>query len=461
MNKDFNEIDKLAKDAVENYEVDFNPEDWNKMEQKLNKKEHLMPYIWLYKGTEAFIFLLIIFTAFNFFNAFNEKGDEVKSNNLQNTINAKDAGKDKLLSSNELHKSANTEINLGEKTGTKNSKINNSTEEEKYNNQLNGITNTGTQIIFSSDSRFTKSENISKNLLNEAPFYNFTDGITGKNNSNDIKNNAVNSFISDNKASVKENKSEYQIIKMDLINMSKKRLNPGDGVEEGKGFGIKSNFKFPKLYRRQMRAAIYAGADINFNNVLGQGKIGFSFTGLIEQEISDRFAIRSGLQISHKSFENIYTKEYVNPLDENSVISSEITRNTTLAMVSMPIHLNTVLYRDEKWRISLSTGFAAGMLTNRFVSGTQRSSIAQASGTITNISEINGNAYRNGALQGGNAAQNFFMAASLGADVERQLGDKVTLFVQPMFCHNLNRIGSDKERYGQISLNAGIKAIIR
>jgi predicted adenine nucleotide alpha hydrolase (AANH) superfamily ATPase len=62
MNKDFNEIDKLAKDAFENYEVDFNPEDWNKMEQKLNKKEHLMPYIWLYKGTEAFIFLLIIFT---------------------------------------------------------------------------------------------------------------------------------------------------------------------------------------------------------------------------------------------------------------------------------------------------------------------------------------------------------------------------------------------------------------
>jgi hypothetical protein len=68
--------------------------------------------------------------------------------------------------------------------------------------------------------------------------------------------------------------------------------------------------------------AIYAGADINFNNVLGQGKIGFSLTALIEQEISDRFAIRSGLQISHKSFENIYTKEYVNPLDENSVISS-------------------------------------------------------------------------------------------------------------------------------------------
>jgi hypothetical protein len=461
MNKDFNEIDKLAKDAFENYEVDFNPEDWNKMEQKLNKKEHLMPYIWLYKGTEAFIFLLIIFTAFNFFNAFNEKGDESKTNNLQHVINAKDSGKDRLLSSNEQHKTVKTESNSGEKTEINNAELNNATKEEKNNNQFNGITNTSSQIIFSSDSRFTKAENISKNLLNEVPFNNFTDGIISNNNSTEVENNAVNSFLAENKATTKENKSEYQIIKIDLINLSKKHLNPGDGVEEGKGFGIKSNFKFPKLYRRQMRAAIYAGADINFNNVLGQGKIGFSLTALIEQEISDRFAIRSGLQISHKSFENIYTKEYVNPLDENSVISSEITRNTTLAMVSMPIHLNTVLYRDEKWRISLSTGIAAGMLTNRFVNGTQRSSIAQGAGSITNISEINGNAYRNGALQGGNAAQNFFMAASLGADIERQLGDRVTLFVQPMFSHNINRLGADKERYGQISLNAGIKAVIR
>ena len=81
MNKDFNEIDKLAKDAFENFEVDFNPEDWKRMEQKLNKKEHLMPYILLYKGTEAFVFLLIIFTAFNIWNFYADD-----SSNNQQTV---------------------------------------------------------------------------------------------------------------------------------------------------------------------------------------------------------------------------------------------------------------------------------------------------------------------------------------------------------------------------------------
>ena len=461
MNKDFNEIDKLAKDAFENYEVDFNPEDWNKMEQKLNKKEHLMPYIWLYKGSEAFIFLLIIFTAFNIFYTYNEKENDSNVNNYQLTTNDKTLQKEGFISSNDLNKTVISGGNLNEEQVKKNAEVNNSTKEEKNNNQLNIATNTGRENVSNSDSRFIKAENTAQNLLNETPFNNFTNGLFSNNKSTEVENNAVNSFLAENKASVKENKSEYQVIKIDPIKLTKKHLNPGDGVEEGKGFGIKSNFKFPKLYRRQMRAAVYAGADINFNNVLGQGKIGFSFTGLFEQEISDRFAIRSGLQICHKSFENVYTTQYLNPFDENSVILSEITRNTKLAMVSMPIHLNTVLYRDEKWRISLSTGIAAGMLTNRFVSGNQRSSVAQSSGTITNISEINGNAYRNGALQGGNAVQNFFMAASLGADVERQLGDRLTLFVQPMFSHNINRLGADKERYGQISLNAGIKAVIR
>jgi hypothetical protein len=467
MNKDFNEIDKLAKDAFENFEVDFNPEDWNKMEEKLNKKEHLMPYIWLYKGTEAFIFILIIFTVFNFWNTYNVTGSETQ---LNNEPSKKDnfSVNEYLIASRELRNTNNSGNNMSENSTKDIAEVNNSLALSHNHNDLNMYSNKISNRITDANTNI-KSGNRDIEYDNNIVFAN------GQNN--DYKKQSDNFHITENsevnlrnfnsvttehkQIALFQKQSDFQLIKIEPIKLSNKKLNPGDGVEEGKEFGIKSNFKFPKLYRRQMRAAVFAGADINFNNSLGQGKIGFSLTGLIEQELSDRFSIRAGLQVSRKAFEHNFTREYSNPLNENSIYSSEVNQNTTVTMLSMPIHFNTVLYRDEKWRISLSAGLAAGMLTNRFVNGTQRTSIIQNSGSLTNISEINGNAYRNGLLQGGNAAQNFFMSASVGADVERQLGDRVTLFVQPLFCHNLNSLGPDKELYRQISLNAGIKAVIR
>jgi hypothetical protein len=35
-NKEFNSIDKLAKEALENFEANFNPLDWLEMEQQLD-----------------------------------------------------------------------------------------------------------------------------------------------------------------------------------------------------------------------------------------------------------------------------------------------------------------------------------------------------------------------------------------------------------------------------------------
>lgn len=450
MDKNFNDIDKLAKEAFENFETEFNPEDWKLMEEKLNKKEHLMPYIWLYKGTEIMVFLLILFTAFNFWNSYKE----TKTNATELTFAES--------------KSVNSDISEKIKANS----VNNAVNETQLANKIQQ-SKTGQEIANNSsynNSQSTKSVNQPSLTFKEA-----NDALENRENANLtenanlVDNTVQNSIFAEsttdlNATSNGESNNETflyaKTINIPALSFDKKKLNPGDGVEEGKGFGIKTNFKFPKIYRRQQRATFYAGADINFNNSLGQGKLGLSVGALIEQEISDRFAVRSGILMNRKSFENVFEKTYVNPIDENSIIQSEINQKTTVVMLSLPVFLNTVLYRDEKWKVSLSTGFAAGMLSNRFVSGTQRSTLSQASGTLTNISQLNSGSYPKGVLQGGLASQNFFMSAAIGADVERQLGDRITLFVQPMFSHHLNKIEST-EIYRQLSLNAGIKTVIK
>jgi hypothetical protein len=417
MDKNFNDIDKLAREAFENFETAYNPEDWKLMEEKLNKKEHLMPYIWLYKGTEILVFLLIIFTAFNFWQSNKESNENL------------------------------SELSLA------NSKSHNSTVIDKTNvyNQNNATAKGQDDTQIGSSEKVIVNNSNNGNLLNANQA---SKSSTKFNGLNDAFDKSVNSSLT-NETSFKVN-----IINIPTLSFDQKKLNPGDGVEEGKGFGIKTNFKFPKIYRRQQRATFYAGADVNFNNSLGQGKLGLSIGALIEQEISDRFAVRSGLIMNRKAFEKVFEKTYINPIDENSIIQSEINQKSTLVMISLPVFLNTVLYRDEKWKVSLSTGFAAGMLTNRIVTGTQRSTVSQLSGSLTNISQLNSGSYPKGVLQGGLAAQNFFMSAAIGADVERQLGDRITLFVQPMFSQNLNKIEGN-EMYRQLSLNAGIKTVIR
>lgn len=89
--KDFDFIDEFARDALGDFEVDFNPDDWDRMEEALDKKKHLRPRLWLLKSVELGILVLAIFTIFNF--------TQDSSSNAANAsdLNANDAASDKTI----------------------------------------------------------------------------------------------------------------------------------------------------------------------------------------------------------------------------------------------------------------------------------------------------------------------------------------------------------------------------
>jgi hypothetical protein len=454
MQKDFNDIDKLAREAFDNFEVDFNPEDWKRMEEKLNKKEHLMPHIWLYKGVEAMLLLLLVFTAFNIWYANSDTDSNGKNSHSKDALN------------NQFADVKNTEIAQSNKKETLSSNKNSASLPSESLNNVNTE-----ELATKANSHNTAKANLSANLKNSTKNSNFENVNVSDNN---IDRNSFSGLNTDSKLadelvapsnnniSIQKDIETFNILSNNEIlpiKLSSNKIGPGD--EEGKGISIKNNYKFPKIYRRQMRAALYGAADINFANSLGDASPGMSIGAFIENEISERFSIRSGILTSRKSFEKSFIKIYDNSAVEGLVYESKVNQTTTVSMLYIPVFFNTIVKRSEKWRISVNTGVSAAMLTNRFVSGTQRTSINQASGALTNISELNGNNYEKGFFQGGDAAQNFFMTVGLGMDVERQLGDRVTLFVQPMFNYALKTAGLDKDRFNQLSLNVGIKGVLR
>ncbi|MCH2043213.1 MAG: outer membrane beta-barrel protein [Saprospiraceae bacterium] len=89
--KDFDFIDEFARDALGDFEVDFNPDDWDRMEEALDKKKHLRPRLWLLKSVELGILVLAIFTIFNF-----TQGNSPNANNASN-LKVNDVASNKMI----------------------------------------------------------------------------------------------------------------------------------------------------------------------------------------------------------------------------------------------------------------------------------------------------------------------------------------------------------------------------
>jgi hypothetical protein len=482
MYNDFDKIDKLAKDSLRDFEMDFNPEDWKKMEARLDKKEHRMPKIFLLKTIEASLILLVLFTAFNVFyyqnvvKASNDNKTNVYPENQSSPKNVLLSNKQKADYNNQL--SENQTKNEAEKN-TEN-RLNNFNKSEnktfKTNNNYNSKTKTGTLTNQSSNinNKFASESNSSKQ--SNQSFNNFTKSSNDNNqivnninsNNNSIKLSDDNFIASefnkknDNSANSFDDLNLASLATIKKIQNNKKNIDGnGDPVEEGKAYTLKNGFKFPKLFHRQLRAAAFAGADMNFANGIGNENVGFSFGVFMEYEISNRFALRTGILSSRKNFSKTYNTILDRTAEEGVIYYSKIDQNTGLSVFSVPVLFNGIIISNEKWRIGALAGPALSLLTHRFVSGEKRTNMMQSSGNVTAITDLNPADFEKGLLQGAKAENNIFISAMFGFEIERQLGNRVSLFIQPLYTIGLTKVGEEKDRLQNVSINVGIKGVIK
>ena len=475
MNKDFDKIDEMAHEAFQNYEVDFNPEDWSLMEAKLDKKEHRIAHIWMYKGIEALLLVLILFTAINFWtlqdnnslSAIEETDKELINLPEQETTNSnfiKEENAVDEISNKESGTSANGVENFaGHETILPKTSQNNNDHNQTTTRHTNHINNSFAG--HNSAVTHTKSKNAALSTLNTNTIKNsgidHTDHQKGNaNGSAALKTLALGQNTGSNEKLFAENSSTSIIAPLD-ITKTKIVDHNGGGKEEGTAINIESNFKFPKIYHRQLRIGVYSGAEVNLSNSMGDARLGMAFGVMLENEISDRFAIRSGLVISRKNYENTYTRIIDRTATEGILYQSEIYKKTALGTIQIPVALNVIAYRDSKWKLSFNAGVAAQFLTHRHVSGTQRTRLYQQAGGMVSIVEINPNTQEKGAWQGGLMSTNTYFVGAVGFELERRLGDRVSLFIQPVYQHDFTPVGNAQDIIHTVSVNVGLKTIVK
>ena len=481
MFRDLNDIDKLAREALQNFEMDYNPEDWKLLEQRLDKKDHRKPKIILYKSIEAFLLLVLLLTAANFL--FNSTQTVLAEENIILT---------KPEESLNLYKNKEEIVNYTENNRAL-AMVDNSSIEEKVLQKTNQLKEAKSYIVSNNNSiqkenntqTLSNSNNKSakNNLKGKEQTLNqssdnskFKDNGNSNSKSNSISNlnpseldskieanNTVNIEDEDSKSSLSESieKSlDFRIIipKLDFDNIAYVDSKRGaSDIENIKKLEYKPKFNLPKFYHRQTRLVVFGGADYNFKNSIGNNHIGFSSGIMMENEISRRIYIRSGLIYSSKSFEKQYDYIIDRRADVGLIYLCKVDQKTNISVLSFPLQLNTIFFKDKKWKLSASLGASVSLLAGRTVKGTQRTNM----GSVTALTDLNASNFERGLFQKGNADNNIFFNLLGGFDIERQLSDRVNIFAQPLYNFGLTKVGETKDRLQNVSLNVGLKVIVK
>jgi hypothetical protein len=307
-NKD---LDKLFQEKFKDFEKQPNPDIWDAIEAKLDKKKKKRPLIWWRFAGVAAILLLFISLGMKFFNNSNtitpnntkdivdvEKKESTKEKEKTETkkqiIILKD---DKLISIINSRKENNSKINRiknSNKNNTVNTNQNQLTENKKsinstknkdsyaLNNTPNVVKNSNNSVSNGDESNKIESNNSDNNLIQK----------TEKDNSNKIKNKKTNSITSNN---ISNNKLDEDAKKEDLLEAIKEQesiAKDDDEPKDTKKFSIGSSFE-PIYYASTTSNSSPLDSNIASNSK--SSALSYSYGVKVNYKINDKWSLQSGI----------------------------------------------------------------------------------------------------------------------------------------------------------------------
>ncbi len=498
-------IDQIAKKALKNYEVSFDKRDWKRLERQLDKKEHLYPYIWWIKGAEVGIMALFIFTIFNLFstknhlfhsnqnydstttlspsstsnqnNATEQSSDTYKINkkeaqnnkdanqvqamlgeddNDNNTAAAKKGNAPSIIamSNSSFAKNNSSNNNNSKNNSNNNNSNNNSTFATSANN--NNTSNNNTSSVSTNENKDAEVPNQTGNgFSGEDGTVNHSTVATADNNHNSAllnpSDDETDKAASTNKNDLEgsETRTTFSTVEIATIDAAKEaKLETTEPVFELKRLKL----KLPYHCKTYIGGTYIIGA--NFANSMGGTSIGHGAGLTMDSELSAKFALKSALLLSYKNFnlnENITLDKTA--VDGN-IYEVENSKTTHLVLIEMPLDLQYTFFKSDKWKIYATTGFAVNLIGSRSFTGTQKTSYQG----LSISTDINSEDYERGLFEGGQFQNNAFLTVGGGIGLERQLGDKISLYILPMYRHAVTPIGTDF--MSSFNINIGVKTAL-
>ncbi|MCH2021032.1 MAG: outer membrane beta-barrel protein [Saprospiraceae bacterium] len=476
-------VDKTAKDSLQNHEVTFDNPNWLRLEKQLNKNKHLYPHLWWVKSAEVSIMALLIFTIFNFSNTnsyyTNQNHDNAislnysftKSKNSKkqkyNTLayDAQIQSKDKQNKINVIVKEENTNLDTEynkkfTKTQQKNNEStnidNNKIQSLNRRNIATNVTDIKNKSSVSSQEN-KENEHLNNNsfdLSNDNPSINTTFG-----NSKESQNTSI-SVKNENKNSDRHqhlNNNISKKLKLDINNLSFQFLETIDskpGIPTTEPVFELKKLKLQLPYHCKFYVGGVASIGANLSTSMGGSSVGYGAGVTLDAECSSRFMIKSGVLLSYKRYEIIESSMLDKTSIDGNIYNIEKTIGSNLVTLEIPIDVQFTFFRNEKWKIYTNLGVSANIIASRTYNGTEKTSFAGLSVST----DINTNDYESGFFEGGTFDDNTFLSIGGGIGLERQLGDKISLYLLPTYRHAITPAGRDY--INTFNFNIGIKSAL-
>lgn len=173
-----------------------------------------------------------------------------------------------------------------------------------------------------------------------------------------------------------------------------------------------------------------------------------------------KWGIEGGIGYSQKTFQPKLKVEIYSGNVNNGYYGAYI-QEVSAHLVAIPVHLNRQLGKLGRWNLSAVGGTTAQFAAKKqyktktiYYPGLSQSTIP---GGNTGPKTLKAG---RGTFENGSIADNFYLSADAGLRIERKVGSRAALFLEPMLQGTLTRkgIGPDPSRIHTLSLRAGVIA---
>jgi hypothetical protein len=458
-------FDQAARDAFKNFELPFDSQDWTRMEKALDEKKHRrFAAIWWYKSLEVLVvsgvFSVLLYTAmpnsqsnYTADNQSKAKNTTAQADNKDTKINYLDASQ--LEKASKINYSATNSPANSNTNANGNNNINNSGNNNQAANTIYTYPTQRNSNSNNTGSKTNKRSNAKNNGTSSStlPIANANNNATNNNANNNNSNNANNIIANTDAELTLPRILANHLEAKDVAEIDRK-------VQPEPDFGLKK-LKPIQPYIRQIKLGLLIGAEAHSRSEYGRGAGGYTFGIVAEGEFSKTFALQTGLQISIRNYEQdrtyIVDNTQLEPNAEGLIHQVQEQRNTQATLLQVPIQLQITCFRNDKWRVYAQTGANLYLNLSQSYSGSRQTTLAQTEGSLRFTTDIAARDYEGALFQTGELQNNAFVNLQLGVGIERQLTDRLCLFVQPNFQYSLSKINRYGDKNTVISLNVGAK----
>lgn len=213
---------------------------------------------------------------------------------------------------------------------------------------------------------------------------------------------------------------------------------------------IESGIAFNLNNKKIIESGIIVDASVGFSEIPSAGGMGSGYKFAVSYYCawSEYFTLKLGIEAGRLQFDN--ASSYMSMVG-NEVVSVQQDMQTAFTDLSIPIAAQFVLHKTNKWRIYSSFFAVTQFILEKKYTGTNKASY----NGIQIQSDIQSSHPKQGLLYDTNANNDILCHLGFGLGLERQLSEKMALFVESNVSYSLNPIQTD--HVSSMNLKFGLK----